>query len=78
MGKREGRWELATVKDFNIEFLQTLKTGQILGFMKNGEQVHWRVARIDKKRKHWWLQPWRVYTPDEFAELEKDRVPAHD
>lgn len=74
VGKQSDRLELVTAKDFNIEFLRELKLGQVLGFDKDGEKYYWKVAKIDKKRKQWWLQPWRVYTDKEFAALERMRM----
>lgn len=74
MGKQAGRWEPVTTKDFNIEFLRELKAGQVLRFHKNNEDKYWKVARVDTKRKVWWLQPWRLYTDEEFAALERMRV----
>jgi RIO-like serine/threonine protein kinase len=74
MGKQPGRWEPVTTKDFNIEFLRELKAGQILKFHKNDEDRYWKVARVDKKRHVWWLQPWRLYTDEEFRALERMRV----
>lgn len=74
MGKQSGRWEPITAKDFNIEFLRELKSGQVLKFIKNDEDRYWKVVRIDKKRKTWWLQPWRLYTDEEFRVLERMRV----
>ena len=74
MGELAGKLELVTPKDFNIEFLRELKIGQVLGFRKGASMDHYKVVKIDKKRKQWWFQPWKVYTDEEFAQMERDRL----
>ena len=74
MGQITGKWETITDADFEADFLNSLSYGMVLGFkQEDGSMAHWKVCRVNKKGRRWWIKPWKLYDASNMTELQADR-----
>lgn len=74
MGQIHGSWEVITDEDFDSKFLNSLTYGSMLGFRQfDGTMKHWKVCRVDRAGRKWWLKPWKLYDPNDMTQLQADR-----
>lgn len=74
MGQVQGEWEVITDEDFDSEFLDRLEYGAVLGFKQADDSMkHWKVCRVNRKNRKWYIKPWKLYDPSNMEQLQADR-----
>ena len=50
------------------EFYKQFSKGQVLGFDQDGTLMHYKIVRLDKRRKIVKIKPLKLYTEQELRE----------
>jgi len=54
------------------KFYETFTKGQILGYQKDGVVTHYKIVRLDKRRKIVKVRETKLYTEDELKRHLED------